>query len=110
MAFQDAEINSVSMDKGTIRTPIQPSEARRRIAQSNLKRCPLCNALNARANDDCFVCGWHGRFDHDPFRIEESLIKLIYQCPEFDAPAPRPETGMWTRLLAQFRRRIDLET
>lgn len=97
------------MDNGTTRTPIHRSHARRRIAQSNLKRCPLCSALNARANADCFVCGWHGKFDHDSYRIEESLIKLIYQCPEYDEPAPKPKPGMWLRLIAQFRRRVDLE-
>ncbi len=98
------------MKEGHLRSPIHRSEKRRRIAQSNLKRCPLCNALNARANDDCFVCGWAGRFDHDPFRIEESLIRLIYQCPELDQEIPRvPKKPTWLqRALSRLRRHVDV--
>lgn len=61
----------------------EPSELRRRIAQAHLKCCPLCESLNAVTNTECFVCSWHGGFDHDPFRIEESLLQLVLSCPDF---------------------------
>lgn len=99
------------MENGTSRPQVWRSETRRRIAQTNLKRCPLCNALNAQANTDCFICGWHGGFDHDPFRIEESLIRLIYQSPDMEIldRAPKPLPGMFDRLMAHFRKHIDYE-
>jgi len=88
---------------------IYRSETRRRIAQSNLKRCPLCNALNARANGSCFVCGWHGSFDHDPFRIEESLIKMIYhdQKVEIAGDIPGSKRNLAAIVRGWLRRRVD---
>jgi hypothetical protein len=87
---------------------IRRSETRRRFAQSNLKRCPLCSALNARDNGSCFVCGWFGAFDHDPFRIEESLVRLIYQSPELKLEEPQERPGKLVSWLLSWRRRIDL--
>ena len=55
----------------------------RKIATSNtLKRCVLCGAVNALENPDCFVCGWHGRFDSDPIQIEKGVNLLLDRCPE----------------------------
>lgn len=89
---------------------IYRSETRRRIAQSNLKRCPLCNALNARVNRDCFVCGWHGAFDHDPFRIEESLIRMIYhdQAVRIEADRHTGRVGLVAMVRRWLRGRVDL--
>ena len=88
---------------------IYRSETRRRIAQSNLKRCQLCNALNARANCTCFVCGWHGSFDHDPFRIEESLIKMIYhdQPVRIEGDLTPAKPSLMAVVRTWFQRRID---
>ncbi len=95
------------MEPSTPKPVIYRSETRRRIAQTNLKRCPLCNALNAQANGDCFVCGWHGEFDHDPFRIEESLIRLIYQCPDMQVEsAPEPTPIERPKLIERLRNRL----
>lgn len=57
-------------------------DAQRRIAAETLKRCPLCGAVNALANAECFVCRWYGEFDHDPERVERGLGELLHRCPE----------------------------
>ncbi len=35
------------------------------IRESDLKICELCGWLNLDTNAECFVCGWHGRFERD---------------------------------------------
>jgi hypothetical protein len=35
------------------------------IRENDLKICELCGWLNLAANTECFVCGWHGRFERD---------------------------------------------
>jgi hypothetical protein len=90
-------------------------EAQRRLAADSLKCCPLCGAVNAMTNEECFVCRWHGEFDHDPYRVEEGLGELLMQCPELvdammDVTPPRlnrmERLRAWFRGL--FRRRVDL--
>lgn len=87
-------------------------EAQRRRAAESLMRCPLCGAINAMTNEECFVCTWHGEFDHDPHRVEAGLDELLIQCPELmdammEPPAPAPTrfmrfrtlcARMWTRI------------
>lgn len=34
--------------------------------ESDLKICELCGHLNLESNSECFICGWHGRFEHAP--------------------------------------------
>jgi hypothetical protein len=59
----------------------------------NLMRCPLCGAINAAINSECFCCSWQGEFDHEPERIKEGLADLLVSCPELndviDGPRPR---------------------
>jgi hypothetical protein len=65
----------------------------RRLAAENLKRCPLCGALNADLNDECFVCTWQGVFDHDEDSVCEALDYLIERCPDLAvdlAPEVKP--------------------
>jgi len=57
-------------------------EAQRRRAAEALKRCPLCDAINAMSNEECFVCTWHGEFNHDPDNVEAGLGELLDRCPE----------------------------
>lgn len=94
-------------------TPVFRSETRRRLAAANLKRCPLCGSVNAKSNHECFVCRWHGGFDVDPARIEESLLQLMDQCPEFipdesllEAEMPRFSVKAFLKGLFR-RRRVD---
>lgn len=79
------------------------AELHRRHAAQSLKRCPLCNTLNARQNTECVTCRWHGSFDSDPFRIEEGLEQMMKRCPDFrdDYPAQHhsgPNLRWWRRL------------
>ena len=68
-------------------------EASRRLACAHLKHCPLCEALNAANNVECFVCRWHGEFDRDSLRIEEGLRRLLSRCPEFRALKQRMDAA-----------------
>jgi len=40
---------------------------------TDLKICELCGWLNLDSNDECFVCGWHGRFEHNPEVIRAAM-------------------------------------
>ena len=33
--------------------------------ENELKICDLCGSLNLVTNNDCFVCGWTGRFERN---------------------------------------------
>lgn len=50
----------------------------------NLKCCPLCGAVNAMSNGECFVCGWYGAFEHEPSAIEHGVNELIARSQELD--------------------------
>ena len=50
----------------------------------HLKRCPLCGAVNAATNGECFVCRWHGEFEHEPGVIEQGINELIAHSPELE--------------------------
>ncbi|MEZ0326929.1 MAG: hypothetical protein ACAH95_13600 [Fimbriimonas sp.] len=66
-------------------------ESQRKLAALSLKRCPLCGAVNAVANDECFVCRWHGEFQCDPNSVDEGLGLLLENCPELmDAMMAEP--------------------
>ncbi len=68
-------------------------ESQRKLAALSLKRCPLCEAVNALANDECFVCRWHGEFQRDPNSVDEGLGLLLQNCPELmDAMIAEPAT------------------
>ncbi|RYG19927.1 hypothetical protein EON82_20850 [bacterium] len=55
----------------------------------SLKRCPLCEAVNAESSDACFVCGWAGAFDREPDEVQASFEALVAQCPALaDMVAP----------------------
>lgn len=87
-------------------------DAQRRRAAEALKRCPLCNAINARSNEECFVCNWHGAFDHDPASIEAGLGELLDRCPELanamieppQEELPPVRSSVWKVLCGAFRR------
>jgi hypothetical protein len=61
-----------------------------KLAVSNLRLCPLCESLNARSNQVCFVCGWHGTFIHDSRSLHTSLVLLLEQCPELAEEVSTP--------------------
>lgn len=81
--------------------------AQRKIALVNLKRCPLCGALNSEKNAECFVCTWHGSFLKDPTSIEEGLRTLIRNCPDLRGPVihSKPTKRSWLSLLKSVMRK-----
>jgi hypothetical protein len=40
---------------------------------TDLKICDLCGALNLASNGECFVCGWHGRFERRPEVVQIAM-------------------------------------
>ncbi len=92
---------------------LQPrfNQNRKSFAAANLKRCPLCGAVNAHLNEECFACSWHGEFDRDPATVEEGLSLLIDRCPELaNATAfSSPKLSLWRRFRALFHKPVDLE-
>ncbi len=89
-----------------------------RSATQHLKACPLCNALNASANRECFVCRWSGHFDHSEETIEAGLFALFSTCPDLwdlvsaslpEARPPMRKASLLERWAARFfRKRLDL--
>lgn len=53
-----------------------------RSVQRDLKKCPLCEAINAVGNAECFVCSWHGEFVLDEQEISKGLDELMGRYPE----------------------------
>lgn len=90
-------------ERGTTKQPLPA-----KLAVANLKICPLCDSLNARKNNACFVCGWHGDFIHDEHRVHLSLVLLLEQCPELSEGvrlAP-PKATVLARIWSFFVRRL----
>jgi hypothetical protein len=87
-----------------------------KLSVANLKVCPLCDSLNARSNNACFVCGWQGQFIHDRHQVHLSLVLLMEQCPELSdgiRTATRRPT-LWVQVVTFLRdkftrhRKLDL--
>lgn len=52
----------------------QPGQGRATtFRECDLKICELCGWLNLDSNDECFVCGWHGRFERDSRAVHAAL-------------------------------------
>jgi hypothetical protein len=86
-----------------------------RLAADNLKCCPVCDAVNAITNGECFVCRWSGAFEHDPARITSAVEELLVRCPELveamsepAAPQPNLVTRVANWFRARFRRSLDI--
>lgn len=84
-------------------------DANRRVAAENLKLCPLCGAVNAKLNGECFVCCWQGEFEHDADLIEAGVHELLDQCPELlDVmleETMKPKLTLWDRIAGFLVRR-----
>lgn len=83
------------------------------VVLENLKRCPLCGAVNAMDNHECFACSWYGEFEHDSMAVENGLIEMLGQCPELMSSL-EPVQGDTVLVRAErlvrriFRRRFDI--
>ena len=77
-----------------------------RLLLDSLKRCPLCEAVNAEASLACFVCGWAGNFDRDADDLQTSLDDLVAQCPDLAdlRTAPKTSRGWLARLRSAWNR------
>lgn len=100
--------------------PTTPAVLRQRHAASAFKVCPLCDALNLRENDECYVCRWGGEFDQGPALVSSRLQAVIDRCPDLgrivavEAAGPRGRFAwvwtlgrLWGRVRRMFRRRLD---
>ncbi len=90
-----------------------PQNMQQYVVLENLKRCPLCGAVNAMENHECFACSWHGEFDHDSLAVEDGLIEMLGQCPElFSTFEPIHSDSVLIRaerlVRRIFRRRFDI--
>src|SRR5687768_6741943 len=84
---------------------VENTVLQRRLPVENLKCCPLCGVLNAVHNAECFVCRWHGGFDHDPDRIEDCLLELLERCPELADAMSEPvpvKLTLWQKARGWF--------
>lgn len=90
------------------------------IRESDLKICELCGWLNLETNPECFVCGWHGRFERDREVIHAAVELAIRRYGRLELqhltdpntyrePAPltwRDHLRFWVQnLVSRFRRR-----
>ena len=58
----------------------QPGQGRLiELTPSELKLCELCGWLNLETNTECFVCGWHGTFEHNPEAIRAAVELTVRQ-------------------------------
>ncbi len=91
-----------------------PSDPLAQLSADAFHVCPLCESLNLAENQECFVCGWQGQFDDDPYLIEERLYDLLAECPEvlglIGRAGRRPTLVGRVRdwFAGLFRRRLDL--
>lgn len=82
--------------------------------ETDLKICELCGWLNLDTNPECFVCGWHGRFEHNPELIRAAVeltvrrygrLELQHLTDPRTYRHPAPLT-LYSRLYAWFGRLI----
>jgi hypothetical protein len=80
--------------------------------ETELKICELCGWLNLASNTECFVCGWHGRFERDPEVVHAAMelalrrygrLELQHLTDPRTYRAPEP-ASLRARLLAWLQR------
>lgn len=72
-----------------------------RLLLDSLKRCPLCEAVNAESSAACFVCGWSGEFERDAEDLKTSFDDLVARCPQIAALGSKGRKGT---ILGRLRR------
>ena len=90
------------------------------IRENDLKICELCGWLNLAANAECFVCGWHGRFERDREVVHAAVelavrrygrleLQHLTDPRTYREPVPRTWrtrlTILWHRMLSRLPRR-----
>ena len=72
--------------------------------ENDLKICDLCGALNLASNQECFVCGWHGKFEQRPEVVKMAMelmerkhgrleLRLLTDLESYNPTAPRSLRG-----------------
>jgi hypothetical protein len=59
-------------------------QARRTVAENEVKLCALCGALNHLRNVECFTCGWRGTFERDARTIHLAWQRLYDEFHSVD--------------------------
>ncbi len=76
--------------------------------ESDLKICDLCGGLNLVGNQECFVCGWRGRFETRPQIVRIAMDLVIGRCgelkPELVADAGQCRKTLAPTFAGQMRR------
>lgn len=81
--------------------PPEAIETYKKSVQKHLKRCPLCDTLNALQNDECVTCGWSGQFIRSQVHVVDAFLRLLQRCPGLSshlnaaARTPRPRHSRW---------------
>ncbi len=82
------------------------------FTERDFKVCDLCGALNPVTNEECFVCGWSGRFHTDRETIGDAMRTLEDHYGVLDeslfeeevVPSTPPRTGFWAGVWGSVRR------
>lgn len=85
--------------------------------ERDFKVCDLCGALNPVKNQECFVCGWTGRFHTDNESIRDAMQSLENEYGSIDnslfeeevLPSTLPKQGaghgLWDKIKRLFSSR-----
>ena len=75
--------------------------------ETDLKICELCGWLNLESNQECFVCGWRGRFEQSPDMVRAALelatrknqgplgLEHLTDAHTYRPPRPRTLRSRW---------------
>ena len=88
---------------------------RRKPSSASYKVCPLCDGLNLKSNDCCYVCSWAGEFDSGHAIVNQKLLSLLHECPELSPYLLEPKRSpfavrigvVWRAIKDLFRRPVD---
>ena len=83
--------------------------------ETDLKICELCGWLNLESNEECFVCGWRGRFERDADMIRAALeltvrkygrleLQHLTNSQTYRPPAPVTLRSRWQAWQQRFWR------
>ena len=82
--------------------------------ETDLKICELCGWLNLESNEECFVCGWRGRFERDSDLVRAALelavrkyggrleLEHLTNSQTYRPPVPPTLRSRWQALQRRF--------
>ncbi len=95
-------------------TRLAPERLPKHLATEHFKVCPVCDALNPRQVEECFVCRWHGEFETNEAHVELALYDLVDSCPSLGdllvrEPPKRSRLVRWLWRLLGRTHGLDIE-